>query len=138
MELKYHMDEVGLNTEGFNHGDFTIVTQLDDEYGMGYKSSSLLISSVVGSAGLTLKMLLRKMRKKYDDISMNVEFERNPEQRKRIEVIEINFVIKSNDIEDSLKEELIESIHSHSPIIQSVCKNIDVRLTMEIQSGDGA
>ncbi|GGP15833.1 OsmC family protein [Oceanobacillus neutriphilus] len=138
MELKYHMDEVGVNTEGFKSGDFPVVVSFEEQYGIGHKSGNLLVTSIVGDVGLTLKMILKKMRKSYDDILMLVDFERNPEKNKRFEVIQINFVIKSNNVEEDIKEELLETIYSESPIIQSVCNNIDIKLTMEIQSGNEA
>ena len=133
MTIKYEMDDVGVHAIGLNHGTLTAVTQLDEEYGLGFASSQLLVSSLAGCSGLTLRQILKKMRKSYSCVSITAEMERNDQKRKRIEVVHLNFIITSNDIDDDLAAKLAELVHNNCPMIQSVCDAIDVRENFKVQ-----
>ncbi|GGP15814.1 OsmC family protein [Oceanobacillus neutriphilus] len=131
MTMKYYMKEDGFSTD-LNFGTLQVVTPLDEEYGLGYNPTQLLASSLAGCSSLTLNMVLKKRRKKYDDISVTAKVKTNPDERNKVEGVHVHFVIKSDDINEEQGKKLLDIVYKNCPMMRSVCDSIEITESVEI------
>jgi len=109
--------------------------QTDAEYGKllissqgqyGFRPYELLVSSIVGCSGGTLRKVLEKMRLPFEDIKVSAEVDRNPEEANRIEKIHLTFTIPSRDISKEKLEKAMAVTVKNCAMIQSVKDSMDI------------
>lgn len=88
--LQYHMKDQGFQTDA-EYGELRISGQGE----FGYRPYELMVSSIVGCSGLTLRVILEKMRIEFSDIHVTADTVRNPDIANRIEKIHLTFTIAS-------------------------------------------
>lgn len=112
----------------FEYGDLHVSG--DEQYGI--RPFQLLISSVAGCSGTTLKKILDKKRIAFDDIRINAEVKRNPDEADRVEKIHLHFTIKGKDLEETKVEKSLDIAKKNCSMVQSVIGSIEVTETFEL------
>ncbi|WP_078059878.1 MULTISPECIES: OsmC family protein [Gracilibacillus] len=113
--LTYYMTEYGFQVDT-EYRDLPVSGQGE----LGYRPYELMISSIVGCSGLTLRKILEKMRFTFIDIHVSADIVRNPSVANRIQELHLIYtVISSNATEEKLKKAL-ELMNKNCGMIQSV------------------
>ncbi|GGP15831.1 OsmC family protein [Oceanobacillus neutriphilus] len=132
MTMKYYMDEDGFSTD-LNYGTIRVVTPFHEEFGMGYYPTQLLTTSLTACSMLTLDIVLKKRRKKYDDISASTKVKTDPDKKNKVEGVHIHFTIKSDEINEEQGEKILDMVYKNCSMIQSLCDSIEITESFEIQ-----
>ncbi|WP_164219029.1 OsmC family protein [Virgibacillus sp. YIM 98842] len=119
--LQYNMNEHGFQTEaGF--GSLPISGQGEH----GYRPYEMLVSSIVGCSGLTLRVILEKMRLEFSDIHVTADVSRNPDIANRIEELQLVFTVTSENATGKKLEKALEMTIKNCGMIQSVKDSIKI------------
>lgn len=112
----------------FEYG--TIDISGDAQY--GFRPYQLLVSSVAVCSGGVMRKILNKMRIPYEDIRIQAEVERNPDEADRIERIELHFELKGIDIKEEKMERVMALTRKNCAMVQSVEGSIEVKESFTI------
>jgi len=125
--IDFIVNESGISTK-FGYGDLVISGDEDQ----GFRPFELLIASIVGCSGSVFQKILEKQRTHIEDLSINVELERNPEEANRIEWLKLNYTIKGYHLNvDRLYKNLALS-RKNCSMIRSVENSIKIEETLQI------
>ncbi|MGP4108193.1 OsmC family protein [Virgibacillus sp. L01] len=114
--------------------------QVDLEYGSldvsgnedyGFRPFQLMIASIAGCSGSVLRKILAKQRIKYEDLSINAEAERNPEEANRIERIVLYYVIKGYHLDPDKLSKNLALARKNCSMIRSVEDSITIEEHLE-------
>ncbi len=125
--MNFKMKDNGF-TSDLDFGQLFISGQ--EEY--GFRPYQLLLSSVAGCSGGVLRKVLTKMRIEFDDIEIEANAIRNPEEADRIEKISMHFIIKGSNINESKIEKALILTKKNCSMVQSVIGSIEIVETFEI------
>lgn len=125
MELKWNGQSYDMQT---NFGTMKISS--DDE--LGFRPFQLMVASIAGCSGTVLKKIFTKKRLEINDIRIKADVTRNPEEADRIEKIHMTFVVKSNELDDSAMEKMVELTRKNCSMVQSVLGSIEITESFEI------
>lgn len=104
----------------------------DEDYGI--RPFQLLVSSVAGCSGTTLKKILDKKRLDVEGLKIQADVDRNPDQANRVEKIYLHFIIQGKDLDDAQIKKSLETAKKNCSMVQSVIGAIEVEETYEIAS----
>lgn len=124
--LQYQIKEEGFTTSA-EYGDLKISGQGTH----GYRPYMLMVSSIVGCSGLTLRGILEKMRLSFEDIQITADIERNPEIANRIEKIQLTYTVISTDATEEKLKKALKLSHNNCGMIQSVKDSITITESIE-------
>lgn len=117
--LEYNMKEYGFLTKA-EYGYLPISKQGE----LGYRPYEMLVSSIAGCSGLTLQVILEKMRLDFSDIHITSETVRNPDKANRIEKIHLTFTVTSAAATEQKLEKALKMTEKNCGMIQSVKDSI--------------
>jgi putative redox protein len=78
-----------------------------DSQGEGFKPPDLLLVSLVGCAGVDVVRILEKKRQKFSSIGVNVTKQHAPEAPWTIEKIEIEWVVRGQNIKEKAVKDAV-------------------------------
>ncbi|MFC4618602.1 OsmC family protein [Camelliibacillus cellulosilyticus] len=113
------------------HGDLKIASKGQN----GYRPYELLVSSIVGCSGATLRKILEKMRLPFTELKISTLEKRNPDEANRVEEIKIKFMIFGEDLPESKIKKAIELTRKNCGMIQSVKDSIRIHESYELRQG---
>lgn len=102
----------------------------DEEY--GFRPYQLMVSSVAVCSGTILRNILKKMRLEVEDIRMQADTVRNPEEANRIEKMTIHFIITGKNLTEEKLDRVMELTRKNCGMLQSVIGSMEVEETYEI------
>src|SRR5690625_543851 len=92
----------------------------------------LMINSNVDCACSVFLKILEKQRTRFEDLSITVEIERNPEEANRLEWLKLNFTIKGYNLNIDRLYKNLELSRKNCSMIRSVEKSIKIEETLQI------
>lgn len=119
--MEFHMNGEAYQTD-LEYGTLNI--SADEQY--GFRPFQLLVSSIAGCSGSTLKKILKKKRIAFDDITIQTEVTRNAEEANRVEKIHLHYRIQGQDLEEKQIEKAIDVARKNCSMVQSVIGSIEV------------
>lgn len=125
--MNFHVIENGFRTE-LGYGELLISGNEND----GFRPFELMITSIVGCAGSVFLKILEKQRTRFEDLSITVEIERNPEEANRLEWLKLNFTIKGYNLNIDRLYKNLELSRKNCSMIRSVEKSIKIEETLQI------
>lgn len=125
--MEFTLTEHGFVTQS-DYGELHISP--NNEY--GFRPFQLMVASVAGCSGMTLKKILAKMRLDIEEIMVSVEVERNPKVANRIEKLHLHYSVKG----DGLRKEEVEKAgalaRKNCAMIQSIQGSVQVTESYEV------
>ncbi|WP_138417985.1 OsmC family protein [Aquibacillus sediminis] len=97
----------------------------------GFRPYELMIASIAGCSASVFRKELDRKNIEYDDISVTIEYKRNPEQANRIEKIELQYIVKGPHLDDEKLYNNLDIAHKNCSMIRSVEDSIEIQHTLE-------
>jgi uncharacterized OsmC-like protein len=126
--MEFSMYENGFQTDA-EYGELIISSQGKH----GFRPYELLVSSVVGCSGGTLRKVLKKMRLPFYDLKVSAQVKRNPVIANRIEEIHLNFMIYGENLPPEKVRKALAVTRKNCAMIQSVKDSIEITDRFEIK-----
>lgn len=126
--MKFSMGEKGFYTE-FPYGRLDVSGDVSE----GFTPYQLLIASIAVCSGIVLRKVLEKMRISFNDISIDVEVERNEEPPRKIERVHLHFTIVGQEIDERKIRKALALVEKNCTIAQSIHGAIEIETTYEIK-----
>ena len=101
----------------------------DEEY--GFRPFQLMVCSIAGCSGNVFRKILEKQRVDFDDLVVNAEAERNPDEANRIEKITLHFIVKGRNLDDDKLYKNLEVAKRNCSMIRSVENSIVIEESLE-------
>lgn len=124
--MEFRMTEKGFQTDA----PFGVLDVSSDE-NAGFRPYQLMVASLAGCSGSVLRKVLAKKRLSYEDIRIEAQVERNPQQADRIEKVHLHFTLKGNLDEEKVRKSL-EVTKRNCSMVQSVMNSVEVTETFTI------
>jgi len=125
--MKFHVNGARIST-GFGYGNLFISGNENE----GFRPFELMVASIVGCSGSVFQKILEKQRTHIEELSIDVDVERNPEEVNRIERVRLNYIVKGHHLNiDRLYKNLALSRNNCS-MIRSVEQSIKIEETINI------
>lgn len=125
--MEFKMNEQGFTTD-LDYGELHISS---DET-QGFRPFQLMVASVVGCSGITIKKVLGKMRIPYEDVDIRASVERNEDEANRIEHISLHFVIKGTDLKEAKIQKALDVTQKNCSMVQSIKGSVRVTESFEL------
>ncbi|OES45081.1 OsmC family protein [Domibacillus iocasae] len=126
--MEFKMKEGGF-TAHFPYGELHISG--DDTY--GFRPYQLLVSSVAVCSGGVLRKIFAKQRIDIDDITIQTDVVRNPNEADRVEKIHVHFIIKGAGLKEEKVRKALELTRKNCSMVQSVIPAIEIEETFELK-----
>ncbi len=126
--MEFKMKESGFTAE-FPYGKLDISG--DEEH--GFRPYQLLVSSVAVCSGGVLRKIFAKQRIEIEDITIQTDVKRNPDEADRVEKISVHFIIKGIGLKEEKVKKALELTRKNCSMVQSVIPAIEVEETFEIK-----
>lgn len=126
--MEFKMKENGFTAE-FPYGKLDISG--DEEY--GFRPYQLLVSSIAVCSGGVLRKIFTKQRIEIEDMTIQTDVKRNPDEADRIEKISVHFIIKGTGLKEEKVKKAIELTRKNCSMVQSVIPAVEVEETFEIK-----
>ena len=126
-EMTFYSKDNGMKTK-VGYGELEISG--NEEY--GFRPFQLMVSSIVACSSGVFKQILGKQRIEFEDMQVNVEVERNPDEANRIEKMALHFMIKGKDLKLDKLHKSLEVARKNCSMVQSVQDAIEIKETIEI------
>ncbi|OKL35980.1 OsmC family protein [Domibacillus mangrovi] len=126
--MEFKMKENGFTAE-FPYGKLDISG--DEEY--GFRPYQLLVSSIAVCSGGVLRKIFAKQRIEIEDMTIQTDVKRNPNEVDRVEKISVHFIIKGIGLKEEKVKKAIELTRKNCSMVQSVVPAIEVVETFEIK-----
>ncbi|OMP68138.1 OsmC family protein [Domibacillus epiphyticus] len=126
--MEFNMKEGGFTAE-FPFGKLDISG--DDQY--GFRPYQLLVSSIAVCSGGVLRKIFEKQRLDIEDITIQTDVTRNPDEANRVEKISVHFIIKGKGLKEEKVKKALELTRKNCAMVQSVIPAIEVEETFEIR-----
>jgi putative redox protein len=120
MSMLFEMKEVGFKAN-LEFGELNVAG--NEEH--GFRPYQLMTASIAVCSGGVLRTILSKKKIEIEDMKIQAEVERNPEEANKIEKIKIHYVIKGDNLDSHLARK-------NCPMVQSVEGSIEVEETFEL------
>ncbi|MCT2534423.1 OsmC family protein [Aquibacillus koreensis] len=124
--MEFTLKENGVRT-ALSYG--TLDISGDELY--GFRPYQLMVASIVGCSASVFRKILAKQRVEIDDLTIQVEVERNELEANRIEKIDIHFVIKGKNLDDEKLYKNLEVARKNCSMVRSVENSIEINETLE-------
>ncbi|WP_053365110.1 OsmC family protein [Bacillus sp. FJAT-27245] len=98
----------------------------------GFRPYQLMAASVAVCSGGILRTILEKKRLQVEDIEIQTEVDRNPDEANRIEAIHLHFIITGKGLEESQVQKALELVGKNCSMAQSVKGSINIKETFEL------
>ncbi|WP_085521170.1 OsmC family protein [Tuberibacillus sp. Marseille-P3662] len=119
--MEFRMTDQGLQTSTeFN----TLNISSDEDH--GFRPFQLMVASLVGCSSSVMRKILKKKRLNVDDITVETEVTRNPDQADRIEKVVMTFHIKGEGLTEKTMDKVMELTRKNCSMVQSVVDSIEV------------
>lgn len=125
--MKFLMKDGGFTTD-LPYGNLDVSG--DEEY--GFRPFQLLVSSIAVCSGGVLRKILAKKRLKVDDITIDTEVERDPENADRVTKVSMHFTIQGEGLTEEKIHKAMELTRKNCSMVQSVIPTIEVVETFEL------
>lgn len=125
--MKFYVNDVNISTK-FNFGELVIS---GDENG-GFRPFELMIASIVGCSGSVFQKILKKQRTHVEDLYIQAEVRRNPEDANRIEWIRLNYTVKGHNLNIDRLYKNLELSRKNCSMIHSVEQCITIEESINI------
>ncbi len=126
--MEFKMKEGGFTAE-FPYGKLDISG--DEKY--GFRPYQLLVSSVAVCSGGVLRKIFAKQRIEIEDMTIQTDVKRNPDEADRVEKISVHFIIKGIGLKEEKVKKALELTRKNCSMVQSVIPAIEVEETFEIK-----
>ncbi|MFD2212048.1 OsmC family protein [Virgibacillus halophilus] len=113
-------------TVGF--GD--LVISANDE--LGYRPFQLMVASIVGCSGSVFKKILKKQRIEFEELTIDADVKRNPDEADRIERIILSFTIKGENLDKEKLKKNLAIARKNCSMARSVENSIEIEETIEV------
>lgn len=124
--MEFHLKENGMRIE-FDYGELSISGNED----YGFRPFQLMVASIAGCSGSVFRKILEKQRIEVDDLQINAEVERNPEEANRIERISLKYIIKGPRLDPERLYKNLEISRKNCSMIRSVEDSIKIEESIE-------
>lgn len=125
--MNFNVKGMGMSAD-LNYGE--LIISGNEDY--GFRPFELMIASIVGCAGSVFLKILEKQRTHFEDLSITVEIERNPEEANRLEWLKLNFTIKGYNLNIDRLYRNLELSRKNCSMIRSVENSIKIEETLQI------
>ncbi|GLY11536.1 OsmC family protein [Pseudobacillus badius] len=129
--MEFKMKEGGFTTD-LAYGKLHISG--DEQY--GFRPYQLLTASIAVCSGGVLRKILEKKRMQVEDITIQTNVLRNEQEANRLEKVEIHFIIKGKELQETQIKKAMELTRKNCSMVQSVIPAIEVVETFEIVSAE--
>jgi putative redox protein len=125
--MRFEMKEVGFKTNA-EYGELHISG--NEEY--GFRPYQLMVASIAVCSGGVLRTILSKKKIIIEDITIDTNVTRNPDEANRIEKIGIHYTIKGRELKADQIEKAIHIASKNCPMARSVEGSIKIEETFEL------
>lgn len=119
--MKFNLTKNGMRTQ-LPYGELTISGNED----YGYRPFQLMVASIAGCSGSVFRKILEKKRIDLEDLIVEAEVERNPEEANRIERIKLKYTVKGHHLDPDKLYKALEIAKKNCSMIRSVGESIKV------------
>lgn len=127
--MKFQIVNNGVQTE-LEYGQLNISS---DET-VGFRPFQLMIASIVSCSGMVFKNILDKQRIDVNELIIETEVKRNPDEANRIEHIALNFIISGNNLDQKRLEKNLIIARKNCAMIRSVEESIHIEESIQIMN----
>ncbi|PAV28106.1 osmotically inducible protein C [Virgibacillus profundi] len=124
--MEFYLKENGMRID-LDYGELSISGNEDH----GYRPFQLMVASIAGCSGSVFRKILEKQRTEVEDIIINADVERNPEEANRIERISLKYTIKGYHLDPEKLYKNLEISRRNCSMIRSVEGSIKIEESME-------
>ncbi|WP_079708799.1 OsmC family protein [Paraliobacillus ryukyuensis] len=101
----------------------------DDDF--GYRPYQLMVASIAGCSASVFMKILDKQRITFEDLVLQTEVKRNPDEANRIEKIKLHYVIKGKNLSDEKLYKNLAVARKNCSMIRSVEDSITIEESLE-------
>ncbi|GAA5417614.1 hypothetical protein Pryu01_02688 [Paraliobacillus ryukyuensis] len=101
----------------------------DDDF--GYRPYQLMVASIAGCSASVFMKILDKQRITFEDLVLQTEVKRNPDEANRIEKIKLHYVIKGKNLSDEKLYKNLAVAHKNCSMVRSVEDSITIEESLE-------
>lgn len=107
-----------------------LVVSANDE--QGYRPFQLMVASIVGCSGSVFKKILKKQRIEFEELTIDADVKRNPDEADRIEHITLCYTIKGNDLDKEKLKKNLAIARKNCSMVRSVEGSIEIEEEIEV------
>lgn len=127
--MKFQIVNNGVQTE-LEYGQLNISSNET----VGFRPFQLMIASIVSCSGMVFKNILDKQRIDVNELIIETEVKRNPDEANRIEHIALNFIISGNNLDQKRLEKNLIIARKNCAMIRSVEESIHIEESIQIMN----
>lgn len=98
----------------------------------GFRPYQLMVSSVAVCGGGVLRKVLEKQRMKINDLTVEADVERNPEEANRLTKIHLHYTISGENLNEKKIEKAMELAQKNCPMAQTIIASVELTESFEI------
>ncbi|MFC4388864.1 OsmC family protein [Gracilibacillus marinus] len=125
--MDFYLKEGGVRTK-LAYGELDISGNED----YGYRPFQLMVASIVGCSASVFRKILEKKRIKIDDLKIEVEVNRNPDQANRIESLHLNYIVKGYQLNNERLEKSLEIARKNCSMIRTIEDSVKITESLDI------
>ncbi|UJL47299.1 OsmC family protein [Virgibacillus sp. NKC19-16] len=124
--MELYLKENGMRAD-LNYGELTVSGNED----YGFRPFQLMVASIAGCSGSVFRKILEKQRTEIEDLIINAEVVRNPEEANRIEEISLVFTVKGYNLDPEKLYKNLEISRKNCSMVRSVEDSIKIKERIE-------
>ncbi|RYG73313.1 OsmC family peroxiredoxin [Lentibacillus lipolyticus] len=124
--MDFHLKEEGMRVD-LEYGQLDISG--DETY--GFRPFQLMVASIAGCSASVFRKILKKQRTEVEDLVIQANVERNPDEANRIERIDLHYVIKGYHLDDDKLYKNLALARKNCSMVRSVEDSITIEESLE-------
>ncbi|TMW70602.1 OsmC family protein [Alteribacter natronophilus] len=125
--MKFTMKDQAFETETA-YGKLTVSGNED----YGFRPFQLMVSSIAVCSGGVLRKVMEKQRMTVEDITIDAEVEREPEEANRLTKITLHYTIKGENLSEKRVEKAVHLARKNCPMAQTVEGRVEIEETFTL------
>ncbi|MBP1970613.1 putative OsmC-like protein [Virgibacillus natechei] len=119
--MQFYLKENGMRTD-LEYGELCISGNED----YGFRPFQLMVASIAGCSASVFRKILAKQRTEVQDLTIDADVVRNPEEANRIEEIKLRYVIKGYNLDPEKLYKNLEIARKNCSMVRSVENSIKI------------
>lgn len=124
--MEFYLKENGMRAD-LNYGELCVSGNED----YGFRPFQLMVASIAGCSGSVFRKILEKQRTEIEDLVINADVVRNPEEANRIEEISLIFTVKGYNLDPEKLYKNLELSRKNCSMVRSVEDSIKINERIE-------